>query len=125
MDGGPCERVKIVRGSPGGACALAVARYSSKLLFSVEVSRSAVITPKLLRNTHLRVKLYARPRRGWKLRYRPEASGPELCTMAPFSPVSGSVALGSNCACLPPAVWNGDSYDQRRPRLIVILRVGL
>src|SRR6266849_4099677 len=124
-DGGPCERVKTVRGSPGGAWILAVATYSSKLLFSVEVNRSAVMIPKLPRKTHFGLKLYATPRRGCQFLYRPAARAPGLCTIAPFWPLSGSVALGSNCACLPSAVWKGDSYDQRTPRLSVRLRIGL
>src|SRR5690348_4177090 len=66
-EGGPCDRLNTVRGSPGGDCTLAVARYSSKLLLSVEVRRSAVIMPKLPRNTHFGLKLYASPRRGCQL----------------------------------------------------------
>src|SRR5882724_5205512 len=108
-DGGPCDSANTVRGSPGGDWMLAVARYSSKLLLSVEVKRSAVIMPKLPRKTHFGLKLYATPRRGCQLLYRPAARAPGLCTMAPCRPVSGSVALGSNWACLPSAVWNGDS----------------
>src|SRR5438552_18551423 len=108
-DGGPCDSANSVRGSPTGAWRLAVARYSSKLLLRVEVRRSAVMIPKLPRKTHFGLKLYATPRRGCQLLYRPFARAPDLCTIAPFKPVSGSVAFGSNCACLPSAVWNGDS----------------
>src|SRR3989442_9335931 len=120
-DGGPCDRGKTVRGSPGGDWMLAVARYSSKLLLSAEVRRSAVMMPKLPRKTHFGLKLYASPRRGCQLLWRAPARAPEVCTIAPLSPVSGSVTFGSNCACLPSAVWNGDSYDQRKPRLSVRL----
>src|SRR5438105_1326245 len=104
---------------------LAVARYSSKLLLRVEVSRSAVMIPKFPRKTHFGLKLYARPSRGCQLLYLLRASAPALCTMAPFNPVSGSVAVGSNSDCLPSAVWKGDSYDQRRPMLMVKARMGL
>src|SRR5215510_8829024 len=65
--GGPCDRANTVRGSPGGDWMLAVARYSSKLLWSVEVRRSAVMMPKLPRKTHFGLKLYATPRRGCQL----------------------------------------------------------
>src|SRR5260370_28127057 len=92
-DGGPCDSAKTVRGSPGGDWILAVARYSSKLLFSVEVRRSAVIIPKLPRKTHFGLKLYATPRRGCQLLYRPWARAPAFVTMAPFKPVTGSVAF--------------------------------
>src|SRR6476620_9731949 len=102
--GGPCERAKTVRGSPGGAWMLAVARYSSKLLLSVDVRRSAVMIPKLPRKTHFGVKLYATPRRGCQLLYRLAARAPGLCTIAPLRPVSGSVTFGSNWACFPSAV---------------------
>src|SRR5262249_23373786 len=124
-DGGPCDRANTVRGSPTGDWILAVARYSSKLLLSVAVSKSAVMTPKLPRNTHFGLKLYAIPMRGCQFLYRLAASGPALCTIAPLRPVRGSVAFGSNCDCLPSAVWKGDSYDQRTPRLSVRLRIGL
>src|SRR4249920_873205 len=95
-DGGPWESAKIVRGSPVGACRLAVARYSSKLLLRVEVSRSAVIMPKLPRNTHFGLKLYATPMRGWKLLRSFLARAPGAWTIAPFIPVNGSVTVGSN-----------------------------
>src|SRR5436190_11695721 len=89
IEGGPWDSANTVRGSPGGDWMLAVARYSSKLLFSVEVSRSAVMMPKLLRKTHFGLKLYATPNRGCQLLYRLAARGPALCTIAPFRPVSG------------------------------------
>ena len=56
----------------------AVARYSSKLLFRVLVSRSDVIMPKLPRNTHLGRKFQANPTRGWKLFRSLFASAPGL-----------------------------------------------
>ena len=65
--GGPCESRNAGRGSPTGAWMFAVARYSSKLLCSVFVSKSDVITPKLPRNTHLSLKFHATPNLGWKL----------------------------------------------------------
>src|SRR5437588_498911 len=34
-------------------------------------------------------------------------------------PVSGSRAVGLNCACWPDFVSSGDSYDQRKPRFRV------
>ena len=31
------------------------------------------------------------------------------CVIAPFSPLIGSIAVGSNCDCNPYLVLNGDS----------------
>ena len=57
------------------------------------------------RNTHFGRKLQASPSLGWKLFQSLLANGPLGCVMAPFSPVSGSIAVGSNCDCWPDLVW--------------------
>src|SRR5262245_9901190 len=65
--GGPWESRKAMRGSPGGAAIVPVARYSSKFWFSPLVNRSCVIKPKLPRKTSFGLMVQARPMRGWKL----------------------------------------------------------
>src|SRR5258707_2905574 len=71
------------------------------------------------RNTIFGWKFHANPRRGAKLLRSLLASGPGLWTIAPVSPLTGSFTVGSNCDCCPYLVWNGLSYDQRRPKFSV------
>src|SRR5437879_5998086 len=88
-------------------------------MFVAVAKMSWCTTPNEPRNTIFGWKFQARPSRGAKLLRSLLANGPLLWTIAPVSPLTGSFAVGSNCACWPYFVWNGVSYDQRTPKFTV------
>src|SRR2546425_4553354 len=121
--GGPWDSLKAILGLPVGCWMTAVAKYSSKFSLKPFVQRSSVLTAKPPRKTQFCRKLYAMPTRGWKLLRSRPASAPVGCSKAPFSPVNGSIAAGSNRLCCPYLVWYGLSVCQRTPRFSVSLFV--
>src|SRR5262249_16041666 len=93
------------RGSPVGWRMLYAAPYSSNPPAPL---RSDVSTPKDPRKTHFGRKFHEIPKRGWKLFRSRFPITPLGCVIAPFSPVTGSMASGSNCDCWSYFVLNGD-----------------
>ena len=73
------------------------------------VIRSTCIMPKLERKTIARVQVPGQAEARLEVVEILFGRVPFAWTMAPFSPVRGSVAVGSNCDCCPYLVENGDS----------------
>src|SRR5579883_363103 len=111
MAGGPWLMRKAGLGSPGAACTLACAVYSSNWPRDNGNFTSTVFTAKPPRNTHFVRGCHARPRRGWKLLLSRLLSALFGCTKAPFRPVTSSVALGSQLVIFPYLVLKGLSLE--------------
>ena len=93
---GPFWSWNTGRGSPVGCRMLKVPAYSSKPPWP---ALSTVMMPNEERNTHFGLKFQAKPSRGWKLFRSRVPIAPLGCVIAPMRPVTGSIAVGSNCDC--------------------------